>query len=234
MSRKLARKILTSLFPNYFFNQLRFELHMLWVRVFHKKTIHDSNMLINIGSGTRSQPGWVNIDGFKDNNVDVLCDIRTKLPFLDNSVRGIFCEHVLEHIDYDEDVPTFLAECHRVLKPGGTIRIIVPDAGRYLMAYSTNGWEELKIMRPLTDELVDSYFREIKYSTKMELVNMIFRQFGEHKFAYDSETLITCPGKANFVNVEQSSFNNSRDIDVCIDTPKRQSESLYVEASKNS
>jgi predicted SAM-dependent methyltransferase len=50
-----------------------------------------------------------------------------RLPLEDNSVGFIYSEHVLEHFRFDLGAD-LLAECRRVLKPGGVIRTVVPDA----------------------------------------------------------------------------------------------------------
>lgn len=48
------------------------------------------------------------------------------LPFPDNSVCAIYCSHVLEHVPADT-LPSLLAECRRVLKLEGIMRVVVPD-----------------------------------------------------------------------------------------------------------
>ncbi len=56
----------------------------------------------------------------------VLWDLRRGIPSADNSVDVVYHSHYLEHIDR-EYVPALLREVHRVLKPGGIHRIVVPD-----------------------------------------------------------------------------------------------------------
>jgi predicted SAM-dependent methyltransferase len=48
-------------------------------------------------------------------------------PFDDRTVAEIYASHVLEHLGYKRDLPAALHEFHRVLVPGGTLRISVPD-----------------------------------------------------------------------------------------------------------
>jgi hypothetical protein len=71
------------------------------------------------------------------------------------------------------------------------------------------------------------------YSTKMELINAIFRQDGEHKYAYDAETLMQLLRSVGFSRVTQMRFGVSSDPAMPPDTPELQSESLYVEAAKS-
>src|SRR5262249_41801669 len=143
---------------------------------------------LNIGCGTCGKPGWVNLDFCPSPGVNCVYDCRRGLPFTDNSVRSIFTEHFFEHIDYTEEVPLFLSECCRVLEPGGLIRVVVPDAEKYLQAYCADGWKDMIRVRPLNPDLSDVHFGS-QFSTKMEVVNAMFRQYFEHKFAWDFETL---------------------------------------------
>jgi len=55
---------------------------------------------LNIGCGTVKFPGWINID--IETNADLVLDIRRGLPFDNNSVDFIYCEHFIEHISYKE------------------------------------------------------------------------------------------------------------------------------------
>jgi predicted SAM-dependent methyltransferase len=64
------------------------------------------------------------IDGWENTDINQV-DIRNPLPYADNSVDFIMAEHVTQH-----DAYMFFLECCRVLKPGGTARIIVPDIKR--------------------------------------------------------------------------------------------------------
>ena len=189
------------------------------------------NLLVNLGCGLAAKPGWVNVDMVRYPEVNYLFDCRKKLPFSDCSVRAIFTEHFIEHIDYCEEIPAFLSECHRVLLPGGVIRIIVPDAEKYVRGYCSEDWCELSQIRPLGADHSDSHFGT-KYSTKMELLNVVFRQYFEHKFAYDFETLEFVLRRYGFSQVEHQKFGRSVLPELAIDNPSRASESLYVEAVK--
>jgi len=246
---KVARRggllrLLVRIFPQHLITQIKFELHMLAVRLRRfsqgRGFAGRTDIMLNIGAGDCGLDGWVNMDAFKCKGVNCLWDPRDKLPFDDNSVKGIFSEHFFEHIHYTEEAPGFLRECYRVLQPGGVLRIIVPDAGRYLNAYaSADAWAELTELRPLerqdqtqdgTDR-VDPYFGWT-YNTPMELMNAVFRQSQEHKFAYDAETLMFVMQKNGFATVKQQTYQQSELPELAIDQASRKTESLYVEGIK--
>ncbi|MBQ7217109.1 MAG: methyltransferase domain-containing protein [Synergistaceae bacterium] len=55
-------------------------------------------------------------------------DIRNdSIPFEANTVKAVYCSHVIEHIE-DNYVQAFFADVYRVLMPGGVFRIACPDA----------------------------------------------------------------------------------------------------------
>ncbi len=74
---------------------------------------------IQFGSGPNQLEGWINLQ-------ENTGDITKPLKFENDSVDYILCEHVLEHVTH-QHAWIFLRECHRILKPGGVVRIIVPS-----------------------------------------------------------------------------------------------------------
>lgn len=221
--------------PLHVYFSLRYEIYLFFLRLatiptplrFRGKT----NLLVNIAPGLNGKKGWINIDAIKAPNINCLYDSRKKLPFQDNSVKAIFCEHFFEHMDYSEEVPRFLSECHRVLQSDGVIRISVPNAEEYLKAYCNDDWDHMTRLRPLLNNRTDACYK-CSYRTKMELVNMVFRQAHRHRFAYDYETLEFVLDRYGFSVIERKEFNVSALEELKIDEPARASESLYVEARK--
>jgi SAM-dependent methyltransferase len=53
-------------------------------------------------------------------------DLTQALPYADNSIAKIQAQDVLEHIAFDK-IGFVLDEIYRVLRPGGTFRLSVPD-----------------------------------------------------------------------------------------------------------
>jgi predicted SAM-dependent methyltransferase len=231
---KGARRLLLRLVPVHVWAVIRSEWHLAKVRLMSRvtSTAHLGNrLLLNIGSGPDRRLGWVNVDIWPAPTIDVVYDCRKHLPFVAGSARCIFTEHFFEHLDYTEEVPSFLAECRRVLETRGVLRIVVPDAERYVRAYCSHGWTDMTALRSLGPDRSDPYLQG-RYETKMELLNAVFHQGHEHKFAYDFETLAYLLKTAGFSQVIRQDFGKSIDVEYAIDRPERAPESLYVEAVK--
>lgn len=97
-------------------------------------------MKVNLGCGPRPIEGFVNVDLLELPGVDVHADVRGPLPFEDGSVDLLYASHVLEHLATAE-VPETLREWRRVLRPGGSLLVAVPDldlVARHLVEF--RGW----------------------------------------------------------------------------------------------
>jgi predicted SAM-dependent methyltransferase len=154
------------------------------------------------------------------------------MPFDDESVELIFAEHVFEHLAPDAG-EKFLSECKRCLRSEGILRIVVPDAGRYLQLYQGD-WSGFVPVRPLIEDhgkYRDAWLDRV-YSTKMEFINEVFRQGVEHKYAYDADTLMMRLRDAGFARVIHQSYGVSAAGGTPLDTESRGGESLYVEGIK--
>jgi len=84
---------------------------------------------VNLGCGrdvTKKFPmPWLNVD-VEGPAADVLCDLRQLPQEWTEAVDEVRASHVLEHF-FPEEMPLVLAEWQRILVPGGTVRIVVPD-----------------------------------------------------------------------------------------------------------
>lgn len=81
---------------------------------------------LNIGCGSTFSPNWINIDIDSDSPHVQAYDIRKGLPYADQSFAACYHSHLLEHLS-QSGAKQLLAECYRVLRPQGIIRVVVPD-----------------------------------------------------------------------------------------------------------
>lgn len=80
---------------------------------------------LNLGCGAKMLPSYLNIDIVPP--ADLVWDVTKGLPFDDNSLDRIDADNLLEHLD-NKQFMFLMNECHRVLKSGGILWFIVPDA----------------------------------------------------------------------------------------------------------
>jgi predicted SAM-dependent methyltransferase len=85
-----------------------------------------SDLRLHIG-GEQAKAGWKILNVQAGPNVDFVGTCTDLGAFDDGTVAEIYASHVLEHLSYTEELPQALKEFHRVLKPGGRLRVSVPD-----------------------------------------------------------------------------------------------------------
>ncbi|RVU34674.1 methyltransferase domain-containing protein [Hwanghaeella grinnelliae] len=84
---------------------------------------------LHIG-GREAKQGWTVLNAQPGPGVDIVGDLRDLSLFEDASVTQIYASHVLEHLAYSDEVLPALKGCHRILVPGGTLMLSVPDLDR--------------------------------------------------------------------------------------------------------
>lgn len=95
---------------------------------------------IHLGCGERyiDIPGWVHVDMYPYEHVDVVADASDLHAFKSGEAELIYACHVLQYIDLPEVLPT-LKEWYRVLEPGGVLRLAVPDFSALCAVYLSTG-----------------------------------------------------------------------------------------------
>ena len=96
-------------------------VHAVWDRV----QVGDRRpVVLDLGCGDQRQyPTNIGVDRRITPSVAAVADVSRPLPFRDGSVDRIFAVHVLEHLI---DFLPLVAECHRVLRPGGVLHVLSP------------------------------------------------------------------------------------------------------------
>jgi predicted SAM-dependent methyltransferase len=196
---------------------------------------------VNLGCGPNAPAGWLNVDGswnawFSNHphlrkalvtiglinpnvgahwNVRPLVhDLTKTLPFHTGTISSIYASHVLEHL-YHVDAQKLLAECKRVLKPGGVIRLVVPDLHSMVVDYlerknrnGSSGDEKASAADHLNDRLAYRGPAPPKGNLVFKFY-AIWKDFHSHKWMYDSESLARDLSFAGFSGVEEKKFRES-------------------------
>jgi len=190
---------------------------------------------VNIGSGLSGVAGWYNID----NSPTILLsriplvrklpripkwprdvhrhDVRRGLPFPDRSVSYIYSSHTFEHFNWNDSL-TIAKECFRVLKPGGVLRIVVPDLGLIVREY-------------LNNKAPTASHQMVRRLSLNHGLSDIVHPGANHSQMFDQKSLVHLFHEAGFANPEVTHFGQSRIPDIAeLELEVRKGESLYVES----
>ncbi|HEY6141724.1 MAG TPA: methyltransferase domain-containing protein [Thermoanaerobaculia bacterium] len=183
---------------------------------------------LHLGCGQQVIDGWLNVDVYPSDRRVVAFDVRTGLHFLDDaSIDFIYNEHFFEHFDL-RGGRKLLAECRRVLRPGGRMRISMPDLDRVVRRYLA-GWADG------AGEFRDyrrAFFGEPLLDTPGELLNLSLRGY-EHRFLYAEPDIVRMLEQSGFRNVRRVAHGVSEAAAfVGLETRSAEKEPLIVEAEK--
>ena len=97
-------------------------------------TADGSPRRLHWGCGGNTRAGWIDSDIRELPGIDLPADILAGLPLEDASVDYAVSHHALQEIPLSDQV-TALAELRRVLRPGGVLRLGLPDLEKGFEAY---------------------------------------------------------------------------------------------------
>ena len=110
-----------------------------WFRTLEDKLRFPNKRFAALGEANHSffRPGWETFDIV---DADYLLDMRKDpLPIPEGIIDAVYASHLIEHIDFQASKKLF-QEAYRVLKPGGTIRLVTPDMDILLDRYRQQDW----------------------------------------------------------------------------------------------
>ena len=115
---------------------------------------------LHIGGLTKSE-GWEVLNAIPGPHVDHVCNAKDLSRFADNTFSEIYSSHVVEHLDYKDEVLATLKEWNRVLVPGGKLYTSVPDmdvlARLFLDNKTLTAEDRFFVMRMIFGGHVDQY-----------------------------------------------------------------------------
>ena len=160
-------------------------------------------VFLNLGCGQRFHPDWTNID-FNSAAPQVRAyDLNRGIPLPTACCAVVYHSHLLEHFSKERGA-AFIGECFRVLKPGGLLRVVVPDlealATEYLHALhacrqqpgllqtANHAWATIELM----DQMVRSqsggdmaaYWRQPHIPNEDTLVKRLGHEFTAWRSAF--------------------------------------------------
>ena len=94
------------------------------------------NCYINLACGSFfvDNSNWINFDYSSSSNSVKKANLLKRLPLKQEIADLVYSSHFLEHIPYAK-VTDFLTEILRILKPGGGVRLVLPDLENMANSY---------------------------------------------------------------------------------------------------
>lgn len=178
---------------------------------------------VQLGCGDRHLEGWVNVDINRAVAPDVRLDLRAGLPAPAESLDYVFSEHVFEHLTLEVGRTVF-ADCHAALRPGGVLRIAMPDLRYIVERYLAGRFEG----EGGPEAQQDARYRAI--DSPALLLNYALRSWG-HLYLYDLEELSLRLRQAGFAAVERRTYGASPHPEL-VGLEQRAESRLIVEATK--
>jgi len=153
-------------------------------------------------------------------------DATNGLPVPDESCEVLYSSHMLEHLDKTE-ANKFLDEAFRLLRPGGVLRIAVPDIRKKIEAYNESGD---------ADEFLDSTHLCVpKPKSLAHRLRLLVVGLRHHQWMYDGNSLIRILEQHGFSRAEITPAGATKIPDhEPLNLRERETESVYVEAEKPS
>jgi len=172
---------------------------------------------LNWGCGGHTLPGWINCDRKEGAGIDLTCDIADGLPLQAGSMDYVVSVHALPEVPYDRLVPV-LRELRRVIKPGGVLRLCLPDLLKGVRAYERGDRDYFLV--PDADAK----------SLGAKLVTQLI-WYGYSRTLFTHEFIEEMLGKAGFPRVARAAYRQtSSPYPGIVELDNREPESLYVEA----
>lgn len=174
---------------------------------------------LNWGCGSWTPQGWINSDIKEGPGIDISCDIREGLPLDTDSIDYAVSIHSLPEIPYPELVP-ILQELRRVLKPGGVLRLSLPDLDKGIQAYLRNDRDYFLI----PDDEMQSIGGKL-------IVQLLWYGWSRTLFTHDFVEEIL--QKAGFSSVSRCRYKETQSQHSgIVELDNREQESLFVEGTK--
>lgn len=179
------------------------------------------DVLVRLGVLNSTQRKFIE---FVQSNGIEHADATERLPFANGVVEVVYSSHMLEHLDRQE-VSLFLAEALRVLRPGGIIRLALPDIRRQVESYLRSGDADAFI--------AGTRLTQPRPRSLQDHLRFLISGPRHHQWMYDGPSICRLLTEGGFIRAEIVPPGESR-----IPRPEglnlfeRASESVFVEAER--
>ena len=168
----------------------------------------DGHLKLILTAGANYTEGWFCTDIVPDAERNIYyCDITRNFTFPPDTFDFVYCEHGIEHVEFEDGLNCF-SECHRVLKKGGVLRIATPSLDRWINYYTVDSEEHRRTTGLATHVWLKNAAAMRLYS-KCLVFNNAMRNW-DHKILYDAKTLKMMLMMLQFTDIAAAEIGKSR------------------------
>jgi SAM-dependent methyltransferase len=156
-------------------------------------------------------------------------DIVSGLPVPSDSCRGVYCSHVIEHLSL-EDSRKALKNTYKIMRNGGTFRLVLPDLKFYAKQYVSN----------TSDDAAIAFMKDtslgLEHRTK-GFKNFLLAWLGNsrHLWMWDYKSLALELHKAGFIGIRRAYYGDASDARFNeVEVKQRWKDCLGIECQKPS
>jgi hypothetical protein len=185
----------------------------------------DQALYVQYGCGWSAPPRWLNFDASPTLRFERLPmlgrlytrnaapfpanaqfgDIVRGLPVADGSCKGVYCSHVLEHLAL-HDCRTALRQTLKLLRPGGTFRMVLPDLEQSVRLYLANPTSEAA-----SDFMVETGLGQAQRPRGLKGLAVGWLGNSQHLWMWDYKAMSRELAAAGFADIRRASFGDSAD-----------------------
>jgi len=133
-------------------------------------------------------------------------DIVKGLPIPDNSCKGAYCSHILEHLSL-EDFKYALKNTRKILQSGGCFRLVLPDLEYSITKYvNDSSADAASVFLEETSLGKKNRSRGLKGFAQEWLGN------SQHLWMWDYKSIVQELENAGFVNIRRAAYGDATDI----------------------
>ena len=201
---------------------------------------------LNLGCGPQVVDGWVNVDyalgarlaatpvlgaavrglglfNLRWNPRIRIHDLTKPLPWPDSTVDVCYTSHTVEHMSRDEG-HRLVTEAFRVLRPGGVLRVVVPDLRQLVEQYASGKLAAEYVVEELG----------VLYGIGKGGLRRLFAPMVEfpHKCMYDTEAMVRLLNGCGFQATGRAAFDSAIDDIRRIEIEARTQGAVVVEGMK--
>ena len=178
-------------------------------------------MNIEFGPGTKPKEGFISCDVRKLENVSYVCNCWEIGNYVNPcTVENIYSRHMFEHLTFYQGRKA-ITEWLKILKPGGSVNLIMPDLNFHVKEYIYYYNNREKMNVPNYEHSIAGFYGWQKENENSLPWTADKNNWGTHKSGYDEISLKKLVYESGFENFNRNNQAKEWNLDVKFNKPNK-------------